>query len=75
MNVLMLFVGTFSKYLCFSNFFIQCELSSGVVEEKDSKNGSLISQLETKLQSRMNCVPMGNGSISSIGSKSGMCFA
>ncbi|EFO20636.2 hypothetical protein LOAG_07852, partial [Loa loa] len=42
-------------------------LSTGVAE--DLNNGSLISQLEIKLQSRTNYVPTDNGSIASVGSK------
>ncbi|VDK86792.1 unnamed protein product [Onchocerca ochengi] len=44
-------------------------LSTGITEEKDLSNGSLISQLEIKLQSRTNCLPTDNGSVASIGSK------
>ncbi|VDK76361.1 unnamed protein product [Litomosoides sigmodontis] len=51
------------------------ELSSGMTEEKDLNNGSLISQLEIKLQSRTNYVPTDNGSVASVGSKTGIYFA
>ncbi|KAM3722983.1 Zinc finger protein [Dirofilaria immitis] len=44
-------------------------LSTGVAEEKDLNNGSLISQLEIKLHSRTNYVPTDNGSVTSAGSK------
>ncbi|VDP19707.1 unnamed protein product [Onchocerca flexuosa] len=44
-------------------------LSTGITEEKDLSNGSLISQLEIKLQSRTNYLPTDNGSVASIGSK------
>ncbi|EJW88359.1 hypothetical protein WUBG_00731 [Wuchereria bancrofti] len=44
------------------------ELSTDIAEEKDL-NGSLISQLEIKLQSRTNYVPTDNGSVASVGNK------
>ncbi|VDN83293.1 unnamed protein product [Brugia pahangi] len=44
------------------------ELSTDIAEEKDL-NGSLISQLEIKLQSRTNYVPIDNGSVASVGNK------
>lgn len=66
----------FQNSFVFEVQFIQSELlSTGIAEEKDLNNGSLISQLEIKLQSRTNYVPTDNGSVANVGSKTGMYFS